>query len=97
MLPPVFVVQIPLDRLLDTGIKVVFRLPAKLRLDLGRIDRITAVMTRTILDVTDQAFRLVQRFQDGFNNLQVGPLIVSADVVNLTTRPLWRIRSIASQ
>ena len=45
-------------------------------------------MTRTILDVTDQAFRLVQRFQDGFDNLQVGPLIVSADVVNLTDAPL---------
>ena len=45
-------------------------------------------MTRTILDVTDQAFRLVQRFQDGFDNLQVGSLIVSADVVNLTDASL---------
>ena len=88
MFPPVLIVQIPVDRLTNAGVKVVFRLPAKLRLDLGRIDRITAVMTRTILDVTDQAFRLVQRFQDGFNNLQVGPLIVSADVVNLTDASL---------
>ena len=45
-------------------------------------------MARTILDVTDQAFRLVQRFQDGFDNLQVGPLIVSANIVNLTDASL---------
>ena len=88
MFPPVLIVQIPVDRLTNAGVKIVFRLPAKLRLDLGRIDRISAVMTRTILDVADQAFRLVQRFQDGFDNLQVGPLIVSADVVNLTDASL---------
>ena len=88
MFPPVLIVQIPVDRLTNAGVKIVFRLPAKLRLDLGRIDRITAVMARTILDVTDQAFRLVQRFQDGFDNLQVGSLIVSADIVDLTDASL---------
>ena len=79
--------DLPLDRP-DLFFTETTPLPTKLRLDLGRIDRITAVMTRTILDVTDQAFRLVQRFQDGFNNLQVGPLIMSADVVNLTDASL---------
>ena len=97
MFPPVLIVQIPVDRLADAGVKVVFRLPAKLCLDLGRVDRIAAVMTRTILDVTDQAFRLIQRFQDGFDNLQVGSLIVSTDVVNLADASLMEIRSIASQ
>ena len=59
MLPPVLVVQIPLDRLLNTGIKVVFRLPAKLCLKLCRIDRITSVMTRTVCYELDQALRLI--------------------------------------
>ena len=83
MLPPVFVVQIPLDRLLDTGIKVVFRLPAKLRLDLGRIDCISSVMARAVFYVFDQRFRFVQSFQDGLYYLKVCSLIVSANVVNL--------------
>ena len=59
MLPPVLVVQIPLDRLLNTGIKVVFRLPAKLRLKLCRVDGVTSVVARTVCYELDQALRLI--------------------------------------
>ena len=59
MLPPVLVVQIPLDRLLDTGIKVVLRLPAKLCLKLCRVDGVTSVMARAVCYELDEALRLI--------------------------------------
>ena len=83
MFPPVFIVQIPLDCLCDSGIKVVFWFPSKLSLDLGRVDCISSVMAGRSFYVFDQRFRFVQSFQDGLYYLKVCSLIVSANVVNL--------------
>ena len=58
MLPPVLIVQIPLNGLLNTCIEVVFWLPAQFRLQLGGIDSVTAVMAWAILYKTDQRFSL---------------------------------------
>ena len=60
MLPPILIVQIPLDCHSDSGIKVILRLPSKLCLDLRRVDGIAAVMAGTVSYILDQAFRLVQ-------------------------------------
>src|SRR5262245_20287634 len=46
-LPPHAVVEVPLDGLAQAGLERLDGAPAELGLDLGRIDRIAAVVTRT--------------------------------------------------
>ena len=58
--PPVLVVQIPLNGLLDTVFEHGLGQPSQLVVDLGRIDRIAAVMAGTVLDIGDQVFAFAQ-------------------------------------
>lgn len=80
---PGLVLEVPLDGRKDAGLEVVGRLPAELRLELRRIHRIAKVMSRSVLDIVDQGLRLAQGLQDGLDDLEVGSLVVSADVVDL--------------
>ena len=58
--PPVTVLEVPLDGLLDAVLELRLRLPAELCVDLRRVDGIAAVMAGTVSYILDQAFRLVQ-------------------------------------
>ena len=83
VLPPIFIIQIPLNGLSNAGIEVVYRLPAQLSLQLGRIDGVTHIVTGTVGYKVDQALRLIQSLQDGLNYFQVGALVMAAYIVNL--------------
>ena len=84
MLPPLLVVEIPVDRDRDTGIEGVLRLPAELGLDLRRVHRIAEIVARSVLYILDERLRLTERLQDGLHDLEVRALVVSADVIDLT-------------
>lgn len=45
-------------------------------------------MSRTILYKLDQGFRLVECLKDGLYNLEIGSLIMAADIVNLSDSAL---------
>ena len=59
-LPPLTIIEIPLDGLLDAVLKFSLRQPTQLVVDLGRIDGITHIMTLTITNVSNQVLRLAQ-------------------------------------
>ena len=84
MLPPVAVIEVPVDGSRNARIKGILRLPAQLRLNLGRIHGVAQIVARAVLYELDQALRLVKRPENGLYHLQIGPLVVSADVVDLS-------------
>ena len=86
--PPVAVLEVPLDRLLDAVLELRLRLPAELRVDLRRVDGVTAVMALAVGDVLDEAFGLAELFEDSLDDVDVGTLIVAADVVDLADAAL---------
>ena len=86
--PPVAVLEVPLDRLLDAVLEFRLRLPAKFRVNLRRVDGVTAVMALAVGDVLDEAFGLAELFEDGLDDVDVGALIVAADVVDLADASL---------
>src|SRR5580704_13020402 len=55
---PRLVVNIPLHRFPNSGLKRMCRHPAELVLDLRRVNRVTPVMTRTVFHVGDQLARI---------------------------------------
>ena len=88
MLPPVLVLKIPLDRLLDAVLELRLRLPAEFRVDLRRVDGVAAVVAFAVGDVLDEVFGLAELLEDGLDDVDVGALIVAADVVNLADATL---------
>src|SRR5581483_2535670 len=78
--PPPFVVRIPLNRIGEGLLERVARLPAE-RARFGEVERIAAVMPGTVLDTADKFWRLVERVQNNFYNLEVVPFVVAANVV----------------
>ena len=57
------------------------RKPSKFVVDLCRIDRITHIMSLTVCNVSDQAFRFSKLFTDDLNDLDVRLFVVSTYVV----------------
>ena len=53
-------------------------------MDLGRVDRITHIMSFTVGHIGDQTFRLAQFLADQLHDIDVLHLVVSADIVYLT-------------
>src|SRR3989338_2915731 len=51
---PALIVQIPLHGLADPALESLGRFPAQLALDLARVDRIAAVVTGAVLNISDQ-------------------------------------------
>ena len=91
-LHPARVVQVPPDGLLDALLKGVGRGPAKFSGDLGVINGVPPVVAGAVLDVGDEALRLAQGLQDQTDDLDVGLLVVAADVVDLACFPLLQHR-----
>ena len=88
MLPPILMLEVPLDRLLDAVLELRLRLPAELRMDLRRVNGVAAVVALAVSDVLDEVFGLAELLEDGLDDVDVGTLIVAADVVDLADAAL---------
>ena len=86
--PPVTVLEVPLDGLLDAVLELRLRLPTELRVDLRRVDGVAAVVALAVGDVLDEVFGLAELLEDGLDDVDVGALIVAADVVDLADASL---------
>ena len=92
-LPPRAVLRVPFDRLLQARFEVgVPRRPAELGAQFGRVDRVTAVVARTVLDPIERVFRLTHHLQDHAQHGDVVPLAVGADQVRLADTALGENR-----
>src|SRR5579885_2613468 len=89
---PGLVGEVPVDGLGEPALETLRRPPAELRLELGRVDRVAAIVPRTVLDETDQRFvpravrqrpALVEQAADRAHDDEVLALGVTADVVHL--------------
>ena len=78
--------QIPLYRAAQPGVKIRLRLPAQFSVNFRRVNGITPIVTRPVCDESDQTFRLAQSGQHRLHHLQVGALIVPADVIHFSRR-----------
>ena len=58
-------------------------IPPKLYVRLMRVDRVAPVMPAPVRNVGDQEFRLAQLGEDPLNDVEVVPLVVAAEVVDL--------------
>ena len=88
MLPPSLMLEVPLDGLLDAVLELRLRRPAEFRVDLRRVDGVAAVVALAVGDVLDEVFGLTELLEDGLDDVDVGALIVAADVVDLADTAL---------
>ena len=88
MLPPILMLEVPLDRLFDAVLELRLRRPAEFRVDLRRVDGVAAVVALAVSDVLDEVFGLAELLEDGLDDVDVGTLIVAADVVDLADAAL---------
>ena len=86
--PPVAVLKIPLNRLLDAVFELRLRLPAEFVVNLRRVDGVAAVMALAVRDVLNQVLALAEFLEDGLDDIDIGAFIVAADVVNLADTAL---------
>ena len=83
-LPPGAVLGVPLDGGLQSGFEVgVPRRPTELGAQLGRVDRVPAVVARAVLDPVERVLVLAHHLQDHAQHGDVVPLAVRADQVRL--------------
>ena len=68
------------------------RRPAKLGAQLGRVDRVAAVVARTVLDPVERVFRLSHHLQDHAQHVDVVLLAVGTDQVRLADAALGENR-----
>ena len=80
--------KVPLDGLLDAVLELRLRLPAEFRVDLRRVDGVTAVVALAVGDVLDEVFGVAELLEDGLDDVDVGALIMAADVVDLADAAL---------
>src|SRR6266567_5559743 len=87
---PRLVVEIPAYGTLEPRLESLCRRPAKLAADLGRVDRITAIMPRAVLDECDLPhvigpwLELAENTAQRTHDLEIGLFGATADVVGLT-------------
>ena len=88
-LPPGAVPRVPLDRLREARLEVrVPRLPAELGAQLGRVDRVAAVVARAVPDPVERVLALAHHPEDHAQHGDVVPLAVRADQVRLADTAL---------
>src|SRR5574344_531360 len=78
VLPPFFVLQIPLNRLFDTILKFSFWQPAQFPMNLGWIYSITTIMALSVLYMNNQTLRLTQFLTNNPHNIYIALFIVTA-------------------
>ena len=92
-LPPRAVLRVPFDRLLQTGLEVgVLRCPTQFGAQLGRIDRVTAIMARTVLDPVERVLVLSHHLENHAQNGDVVLFTVGADQVRIADAALRQDR-----
>src|SRR5690606_21413137 len=93
---PVLARQIPVDRTRETGLEGFGRPPAEFALDLRRIDRVAAIVSRPVPDVADERLALaavgqrlafVEQGTYGLHDMDVLALGIAAHVVDLADAP----------
>src|SRR5438105_1302819 len=89
-LEPLLVAQIPFDGAADAAAEAMLRFPAKFILEPSGVNRVSAIMSRTINDVFNQRqmrpefrlkYKLIKHFADCGNHFDVGLLARTANVV----------------
>ena len=86
--PPVLVVLVPLDGLGKPRCKVgMLGTPAELATELGRIDGVTTVVARTVLDPIEVVGVFAHPLEDGMEHVDVVLLAIGADQVGLADAP----------
>ena len=83
-LPPLLVIEIPVDRLLNAVLEHGLREPAQLAVDLGGIYGVALIMALAVCHVSDQALRLSEFLADELDDINVAHFIVSTDIVDFT-------------
>ena len=92
-LPPLAVVRVPVDGGLQTGLEVRVRgRPAQFGPQFRGIDRVTAVVARTVLHPVERVLALSHHLQDHSKHGDVVPLAVRADQVGLADPALGQDR-----
>src|SRR5262249_54609891 len=81
-LPPLAVVAVPVDRRPDPVLPAASRRPAE-RTELRGVQRVAAVVARTVLDVTDERAVGAEMLEHEVRQLDVLVLFVGGDVVHL--------------
>lgn len=71
-----------LDGVADAFFKAHLRLPSQLALQLGAVERVTAIVAGAIFDVLDEQFGACRVPQDGAHTQQVLPQGAGANVVD---------------
>src|SRR6185503_17216996 len=92
---PVLVGEVPVDDRRQRGHQLVARRPAEFAADSAAVDCVASVVTRTILDVPDQAACRAWRLPEALGNqiadrvdyLLVRMLLPAADAIGRTDRP----------
>ena len=81
--------KVPLNGLMDSLFKGIRRGPAQFGGDFGVVNRIPAVVTRAIFDVSDQALRLAQFLQNQPDNLNICYMALTVS----SAPRLWELRT----
>src|SRR5689334_14662927 len=90
LLAPAAVIDIPADRLAQSGFERVSRPPRELACDLRRVDRVAPIVARTIRHErlepaarTGGRLQVVDDVANRVDDLEVRPFVAAADVVLL--------------
>ena len=86
--PPLAVVKIPPDSFLYSISELSFREPAKLIMYLSRIDSISHIVSLSVSNKCDKAFRLAECLAYHLDDIDISHLIVSAYIIDFTNRSL---------
>lgn len=88
VLPPFWVVEIPLDGFAEARLEGFSGFPAEVGADLGGVDGVAEVVPRTVGDECDLRFvgfrarvEFVKNTADRFDEVEVGLFVIAADVV----------------
>src|SRR5690348_15223813 len=87
LMNPIHVAAIPLDRVFEAVIEIGDGRPAEFAADPGVVESVAAIVARAILNEFDQAFGLVQQFQQTANDADIRDGAAGADVVNFAELP----------
>ena len=88
--PPTCIGGIPIDSLLNTFRKILFRRPVQFFFQPGGIDSVTPVMAGPVLDEFYQTCRLAQEPEDYLGQIEIGQFVAGTDIVNLSRPAVFK-------
>ena len=88
---PLLVFKIPVDGLHNSNLKRGLRIPAEISFDLARVDTIATVMSKAVFHMFDEGLiypiilqSVMQLFNDGLDDKNVGTFVVTANIIDFT-------------